>query len=121
MASGEKLTGAEKQQRYRNRRNILADSADLKLLTLRGSPAIRFGTREYAHYALAFLLALERDGKLSCKHGSRGLMVRLSADKNILPTEARAAAWKLKDLIGSDDKIDVMVHISPRRRPRMDR
>ena len=102
MASGEKLTGAEKQQRYRNRRNILADSADLKLLTLRGSPAIRFGTREYAHYALAFLLALERDGKLSCKHGSRGLMVRLSADKNALPKEAQTAAWKLKEMIGPD-------------------
>ena len=52
MASGEKLTNAERQQRYRDRRNILADSADLKPLTLQG-PAIAPGTREYAHYALA--------------------------------------------------------------------
>jgi len=114
MASGEKLTSAERQQRYRDRRNILADSADLKPLTLQG-PAIAPGTREYAHYALAFLLALERDGKLSCKYGSRGLVVRLSADKNALPKEARTAAWKLKDMIGADDKIDVTVYISSRR------
>jgi hypothetical protein len=120
MASGEKLTSAERQQRYRDRRNILADSADLKPLTLQG-PAIAPGTREYAHYALAFLLALERDGKLSCKHGSRGMMLRLSADKNALPKEARTAAWKLKDMIGADDKIDVTVYISPRRRRRVDR
>jgi len=88
MASGEKLTSAERQRRSRDRRNILADSADLKPLTLRGA-TIAPGTREYAHYALAFLLALERDGKLSCKHGSRGLMVRLSADKNALPKRER--------------------------------
>jgi len=54
MANGEKLTNAERQQRYRDRRNILADSADLKPLTLQ-APAIAPGTREYAHYALAFL------------------------------------------------------------------
>ena len=119
VASGEKSIGAERQQRYRDRRNILADSADLKPLTLRGA-AIAPGTREYAHYALAFLLALERDGKLSCKHGSRGLMVRLSADKNALPKEARAAAWKLKDLIGADDKIEVTVYLSSRRRRRVE-
>ena len=101
MASGGKLTNVEKQRRYRDRRNVLADSADLKPLTLRGA-AIALGTHEYAHYALAFLLALERDGKLSCKHGSRGLMVRLSADKNALPKEAQTAAWKLKEMIGPD-------------------
>jgi hypothetical protein len=44
MASGEKLTNVEKQRRYRDRRNILADSADLKHLTLRGT-AIAPGTR----------------------------------------------------------------------------
>ena len=120
MASGEKLTSAERQRRCRDRRNILADSADLKPLTLRGA-TIAPGTRDFAHYALAFLLALERDGKLSCKHGSRGLMVRLSADKNALPKEARTAAWKLKDMIGADDEIDVTVYISPRRRRRVDR
>jgi hypothetical protein len=120
MASGEKLTNVEKQRRYRDRRNLLADSADLKPLTLRGAALVP-GTRDYAHYALAFLLALERDGKLSCKHGSRGLMVRLSADKNALPKEARTAAWKLKDMIGADDKIDVTVYISPRRQRRVDR
>jgi hypothetical protein len=120
MASGEKLTGVERQQRYRDRRNILADCADLKPLTLRG-PAIAPGTREYAHYALAFLLTLERDGKLPCKHGSRGLMVRLSATRTPCRKEARTAAWKLKDMIGADDKIDVTAFISPRRRPRMDR
>jgi hypothetical protein len=118
MASGEKLTNVEKQRRYRDRRNILADSADLKPLTLRGA-AIAPGTRDYAHYALAFLLALERAGKLSCKHGSRGLMVRLSADKNALPKEARTAAWKLKDMIGADDEIDVTVYISSRGRHRV--
>jgi hypothetical protein len=48
MASGEKLSGAERQQRYRDRRNILADSAGLKPLTLRGAP-IAPGTREYSH------------------------------------------------------------------------
>jgi hypothetical protein len=53
MASAEKLTNVER--RYRDRRNILADSADLKPLTLRGA-AIASGTREYAHYALAFCL-----------------------------------------------------------------
>jgi len=37
MAIGEKLTKAERQQRYRDRRNILTDSADLKPLTLRGA------------------------------------------------------------------------------------
>ena len=120
IVSGERLTSAERQRRSRDRRNILADSADLKPLTLRGA-TIAPGTREYAHYALAFLLALERDGKLSCKHGSRGLMVRLSADKNALPKEARTAAWKLKDMIGADDEIDVTVYISPRRRRRVDR
>ena len=120
MASGGKLTNVEKQRRYRDRRNVLADSADLKPLTLRGA-TIAPGTREYAHYALAFLLALERDGKLSCKHGSRGLMVRLSADKNALPKEARTAAWKLKDMIGADDEIDVTVYISSRGQRRVDR
>jgi len=87
-------------------------------LTLRGA-TIAPGTREYAHYALAFLLALERDGKLSCENGSRGLMVRLSADKNTLPKEARTAAWMLKDMIGTDDKFDVTVYISSRRQSRV--
>jgi len=49
MASGEKLTSAERQRRCRDRRNILADSADLKPLTLRGATIVP-GTREYAHY-----------------------------------------------------------------------
>ena len=45
-------------------------------------------------------------------------MVRLSTDKNALPKEARKAAWKLKDMIGDDDKIDVTIYISSRRRRR---
>jgi hypothetical protein len=61
--SGEKLTKVEKQRPYRDRRNILADQRRSQPLTLLGA-AIAPGTREYAHYALAFLLALERDGKL---------------------------------------------------------
>ena len=48
IASGGKLTNVEKQRRYRDRRNILADSADLKPLTLRGA-TIALGWREYAH------------------------------------------------------------------------
>ena len=47
-------------------------------------------------------------------------MVRLSADKNALPKEARTAAWKLKDMIGADDEIDVTVYISSRGRGRAD-
>ena len=47
MTSGEKLTSVERQQRYRDRRNIFADSADLKPLTLRGA-AIAPGTRATA-------------------------------------------------------------------------
>jgi hypothetical protein len=64
MASGERLTNVEKQRRYRDRRNILADSADLKPLTLRGA-AIALGTSEHAHYALAFL---PRRRQIACKH-----------------------------------------------------
>jgi len=32
-----------------------------------------------------------------------------------LPKEVRTAAWKLKEMIGTDDKIDVTVYISSRR------
>ena len=63
MANGEKLTNAERQQRYRDRRNILADSADLKPLTLQ-APAIAPGTREYAALCAGLPLSHALGGRI---------------------------------------------------------